>query len=430
MKKIIALLFLGAFLSNGIIAQDPAKDLKNAEKSIKQFISDETKLDHLQEGMRLLESAFSSEEISSQARSWLTKGKVFNEVANAEFKRKTIDPSYELASEDAAIKAFKSFAKAKELTTKKNDLKTIENGLTEVESHLNNFAIFAYQAQEYHSAFDNFTASIKAYELLKSMDKKSRLDDDEMLLADQYFFSGVSGYYAQRYDEVSPYLQKLYDDETEEAFVYEALYNINKDRDDAKAQAYLEKGRMKFPDDTGLLFAEINHYLKKGELDKLIDKLKLALEKEPDNVSIYNTLGSVYDQLQQKEREAGNMEKSNEYFEEALDYYNQVLAKEENNFDATYSIGALYYNKAATYVDVLNELAADLTTAGMKKYDATKEEMDGIFNTALPFFIKAENINGSDMNTLIALKEIYARLNDLEKSEDYKRKMENLSGGQ
>ncbi|MBT8189732.1 MAG: hypothetical protein KJO29_04845 [Bacteroidia bacterium] len=118
MKKFIALLFLGAFLSNSIIAQDPGKDLKNAEKSLKQFITDETKLDQLNEGMRLLESAFTSSEISGQAKSWLTKGKIFNEVANAEFKRKTIDPAYQLASEDAAIKAFKAFAKANEITTK------------------------------------------------------------------------------------------------------------------------------------------------------------------------------------------------------------------------------------------------------------------------------------------------------------------------
>ncbi|NNF22190.1 MAG: hypothetical protein HKN67_09620 [Saprospiraceae bacterium] len=430
MKKLIALLFLGAFLSNSIIAQDPGKDLKNAEKSLKQFITDETKLDQLNEGMRLLESAFTSSEISGQAKSWLTKGKIFNEVANAEFKRKTIDPAYQLASEDAAIKAFKAFAKANEITTKKNDLKTIENGVTEVESHLNNFAIFAYQAQEYNAAFDNFKTSIEAYELLKSMDKKSRLDDAEMLLTDQYFFAGVSGYYAQRYDEVAPYLQKLYEDDSEEAFVYEALYNMYRDSDSDKAKGYLDKGRMKFPDDTGLLFAEINHYLKNGELDKLISKLELALEKEPDNVSIYNTLGSVYDQLHQKEREAGNEEKAQEYFNKALEYYNLVLAKDESNFDATYSVGALHYNKAATYVDVLNELAADLTTAGMKKYDATKVEMDEIFNKALPFFLKAEGLNGSDMNTLIALKEIYARLNDLEKSESYKMKMENLSSGQ
>jgi len=53
-----------------------------------------------------------------------------------------------------------------------------------------------------------------------------------------------------------------------------------------------------------------------------------------------------------------------------------------------------------------------------------------LFNSALPFFLKAEGLNGSDGNTIIALKEIYARLNDLTKSAEYKAKYDKLSGGE
>lgn len=429
MKKLLVLLFIGAFISTNIFAQDAEKDLKNAEKSLKKFIQDETKLDDLKGALSLLEAAFADEAIKSQAKSWITRAKIFNELANAEFKRKTIDPGYQLASEDAAVQAFKAFKMASDLTDKKNDLKDIENGLVEVESHLNNFAIFAYQAQDYDKAFDNFTTSISAYDLLKGMGKKSRLEE-EGLLSDQYFFASVSGYYGKRLEDAEPYLKKLYEDNSEEAFVYEALYNINKDKDETSALNYLGKGRELFPDDTGLLFAEINHYLNKGELDKLIGKLETAIEKEPDNISIYVTLGSVYDQLHQKEREAGNAEKAQEYFDLAMQYYNDVLAKDETNFDATYSVGALYYNKAASYVDELNELASDFSAAGMKKYDEKKAEMDAIFDQALPYFQKAEGLNSNDLNTLIALKEIFARKNDLAKSDEYKTRIDALSGGQ
>ncbi len=429
MKKLFVLLLFGVFLSSNVIGQDPAKDLKSAEKNLKKFIQDETKLDDLKGALDLLESAFSSEEVTSLAKSWVTRAKIFNELANAEFKRKTLDPDYQLASEDAAVQAFNAFYKASTMSPKKNELRDIENGLVELESHLNNFAIFAYQAQDYNTAFDNFTTSIKAYELVKSMGKVSRLEE-EQLLSDQYFFASVSGYYGKKLEEAAPYLEKLYQDGSDEAFVYEALYNIYKEDNGDKALVYLGKGGELFPDDTGLLFAEINHYLKAGELDILIGKLELALEKEPDNVSIYTTLGSVYDQLHLKEKEAGNPEKSSEYFDKALSYYNDVLAKDENNFDATYSVGALYYNKAASYVDVLNELANDFSTEGMKNYDAQKATMDEIFNQALPFFVKAESLNSTDMNTLIALKEIHARLNDLETSEAYKAKMDKITGDQ
>ncbi|NNE27067.1 MAG: hypothetical protein HKN09_09510 [Saprospiraceae bacterium] len=429
MKKCIAFLLFGIFISGAAIAQDPGKDFKAGEKSLRKFVSDETKVGDLNEGMNLIKSAFSNEEFASVAKNWIAKGEVLNEVANAEFKRKTIDPNYQLASENAAIKAFKAFDKAASLTTKKNELKAIENSVIENESHLNNFAIFAYQVQDYATAFDNFSTSIKAYDLMNEMGKTSRLAEGQ-LLSDQYFFTAVSGYYSQKFEETGPYLVKLDEMGKEEPFIYEALFTIHADSDADKATMYLEKGRSKFPDDTGLLFAEINFYLKQGKLDVLISKLELAIEKEPDNISIYTTLGSVYDQLHQQSREAGDEEKAVEYFDKALDYYNQVLAKDDTNFDATYSVGALYYNKAATYVEALNDLAADLSVAGMKKYDATKAEMDALFEQALPYFEKAEKMDGNDMNTLIALKEIFARLNDLEKSESYKARIEALQGGE
>lgn len=44
------------------------------------------------------------------------------------------------------------------------------------------------------------------------------------------------------------------------------------------ALKYLNAGRSRFPDDTGLLYAEINYYIKEGKLDVLIDKLKKLLK--------------------------------------------------------------------------------------------------------------------------------------------------------
>ena len=54
------------------------------------------------------------------------------------------------------------------------------------------------------------------------------------------------------------------------------------------------------------------------------------------------------------------------------------------NFIATYSMGALYYNKAASVLKEVNQLADDFSKDGMKKYEAKKKEMDGYFDQALP----------------------------------------------
>jgi len=431
MKKSVFILLV-AFLATTAVFGQAEKDLKGASKALsKYFLDPAANADLLTQSIDLLNSAFQSEEIKGMASSWITRGKIYNEVANNEFKNKTLGGAdYKIGVPDAAIQAFQAYSQASKLAEKKGDKKTISSGLVEAENHLNNFGIFAYQDQDFGSAFKNFSSTLQAYDLIKSIGGTSRLDNSETAYGEQLFFAAVSGYYGDMKTESKPLFEKLFKMKSTEPVVYEALYTINKEEGATDAIKYLEEGRKLFPDDTSILFAEINHYLTEGKLEQLIDKLKTAISKEPDNVSVYTTLGSVYDQLQAQSLEAGDTDKAAMYFDNAFDYYNQALTKDDSNFEATYSMGALYYNKAASYVEKLNEYAADLTPAGMKKYDSTKLEMDGLFEKALPFFLKAEGMNGKDGNTLIALKEIYARLNDLEKSTEYKSKIEAITGGQ
>ncbi len=245
----------------------------------------------------------------------------------------------------------------------------------------------------------------------------------------QKYIAAVCALSAKQNKEATSYFEDLaaanYNDSTGAgAVVYESLYSLYSTTDDAKAEKYLSEGRNKYPNETNLLFAEINHFLKKGKLDELIDKLKLAIAREPNNLSIYNTLGNVYDNLCQKEWEKQNNAKAEEYLNESMKYYNQVLEKDPSNGNATYSIGALYYNRAAITSKEMNLLANDYTKEGSKKYEAKKAEMIAYFDKALPYFEKSEKLDPNDVNTLVALKEIYAKKGDFEKSNKYKEKLE------
>lgn len=117
---------------------------------------------------------------------------------------------------------------------------------------------------------------------------------------------------------------------------------------------------------------------------------------------------------------------ADKHFNKSLGYYSGALEINADDFDANYSLGALYYNKAATFTEALNEAANDLSADGTKKYDALKEEMNSYFDEALPYFLKADALNGEDKNTLIALKEIYVRKNMFDKSNEYKVRLETL----
>lgn len=177
------------------------------------------------------------------------------------------------------------------------------------------------------------------------------------------------------------------------------------------------------------MFAEINSYLKKGKLDELTDRLKQAIKQEPGNVGLYVTLGNVYDNLYQTMSKEKNDAKATEYFNEAKNYYEQATAKDPSNVDAVYSVGALYYNKAAIRTQEMNALPEDFSSAGLKKLKTLRDEVMLLFDQSLPYFQKAEGINPNDANTLIALNEIYARKEEEVLSAEFKKRLEVVKGG-
>lgn len=411
-------------ITGSLQAQDAKKAFKSAEKAVKSFIKNPADESNSVASIKeSFDTAFASSDISDQSKNWIKKGDLLTKIADIEYiKSVTPGANYQIQYKDAALDAYQAYMKAKELGDEKKYL----SGIDGLEGHLNNTAALVYSNKDYKSAFQLFKTSIDAKKMLNAAGKESRLDVDT-LYRDQVLFTAVSGFYGEMAEESKPYFLELKEAGNADAVVYEALYSMTSETNQEEALMYLEEGRKAHPEDTGMLFSEINHYLKAGELEKLISKLELAIEQEPDNITVYTTMGSVYDQLHQQETKAGNAAKGTEYFGKALEYFNAAKAKDPKNFDAAYSVGALYYNKAAGMVDGLNELANDFSADGMKKYDAKKVEMDKIFEQALPFFKEAEALKPNDVNTIIALKEIYARMNKLDKADEYKAKLDSMN---
>ena len=181
-----------------------------------------------------------------------------------------------------------------------------------------------------------------------------------------------------------------------------------------------------FPDNTEILFAEINYYIKQEKFDVLEIKLIEATEREPDNPSVYSALGNVYMNLFQQEFETnGDTELAGKYFNDALKYFNKSLELNPKQFDALYSIGSMYYNKAVILVKQANELPLSET----KKYNELVEKSNELMNEALPYFKKAESINPNDTNTLIALKEIFARQENFDLVKEFTTRLDNVKNG-
>lgn len=449
MKKLIFGFLAFVMISFSVQAQeDPARAVKKAGTALKAFQLDPAaNLDKLHEAVDLISIGASDAEVGAEVLTLQTMGDVMNAVANqiVNIRYTKIGSMEELPQvENPAIRSFKAYEEALSKASKKFHTKDALAGIRAVQGNLNNLGIYAYEDGSFETAYRNFNGVISAHRILSEKKEESMLDSEETV-NEQYYITGLAALNANKLDAAAPLFKRLKESGSEKPAIYEALYKIDaadalnpdtelsKEEQTAlleKAYMNLEEGRTRYPDDVSILFAEINHFLRINKLDVLITKLEAALEKEPDNITLYTTMGNVYDNLYQIEASEGTPEKAQEYFDNSLKYYNQALEKDPTFTDATYSIGALYFNRAAKLTEGLAALEDDYTKEGQRKYDALQGQIAAEFSSALPYFIEVEKEKPTDLNTLIALKEIYARTNDLTLSNEFKTRLEAVQAGE
>lgn len=434
MKKLLLGLLTMLFAFQIATAQDGSKALKAADKAMSAYNLDpQNSKAKLQEAVDAIMVAEAGSETASDPETYLVKGSILDEIARqvVVIKETNIGSLEDLPDvENPAVQAAEAFMQALEKAEKNRDQKKAIEGLATVQTNLSNLGIYSIREQDFPAAFANFNAGLEVHRILKDNGEASILDAEGQL-DDQRYYTGLAALLNKDYKAAKPLYMQLMESGYDEPGIYEGLYQIEAQLGGGNeaAYTYLEQGRAKYPEDTQLLFAEINHYLQLSKLDVLTEKLEAAIEKEPDNVSLYTTTGNVYDQLFQKSFSAGDTEKANGYFDKALSFFQQALEVDPENSDAIYSIGALYFNRGAQMSQGLAELSNDFSKEGQKKYDELEAKVNAEFEKAMPWFQQAEANNPNDVNTIIALKEMYARRGDFETSNEFKERLETVQAG-
>ncbi len=428
MKKFLFALVGFMFVAGIAQAQeDGAKLAKSAGKALTSYNIDRANnAAKLDEAKQKISDALKTAEAQALASAWITKGDIYSTIVERDMAVRQIKPDSPLTGDNDALEAFNAYQKGYELAEKKYEKTDALKGMTTVQAGLINIGVAKYEAKEYEKAYLSSAAALKSHEILTAAKEKS-LFADESQIEDQKYFTGLTALMAGRNAEAIPYLEEMVKKGTTRGEVYESLYTAKTALNDTEgAKAILAEGRQKFPENSGLLFAEINTYLKENKLDELTDRLKQAIKQEPENMSLYVNLGNVYDNLQQREVKAKNDAKATEYFEEAKKNYLMATEKDPKSPDAHYMLGALYYNKAAAVNQEMTTL--DNSQAALKRYKVLNDQMLALFDQALPHFQKAESLDPNDLNTLLALNEIYARKED-ELSLEFKKRLEVVKGG-
>ena len=430
MRNLFFALFAFFLTTSVAFAQNGEDALKAATKAYTSFTVNQDQM-KLQEAADNIEVALQDAALKDNAKAYQAAGEIYSSVISTYVNDRVLNgDGVKKMVEKPATKAAQAYMMAYKLSDKKRGKKEALEGLQALQANLTNEGIYAIQDGMYDQSYEDFNTSVEVHNFIKQEGEASAFDEDPTKLQDEKYYAALSALQTENNAEAKRMLTALYDEEYDDANVYDGLYKVSLAEGDKDAAArYLSEGREKYPDATNLLFTEINFYLQEGRLDELTDKLATAIEKEPNNVSLYTTAGSVYERLSKMAEESGDADKAGQYFDKAKTNYENGLKVDDSNASAIYSLGALYYNRAAAMTQQLVELGDDYSKEGQKKYEALKAQTDAEFQKALPYFKQAEMTDPNDANTLIALKEMYARMDEYEISNEFKERYEKVQAG-
>jgi len=323
------------------------------------------------------------------ARTWFYKGNIYLSIHMSE------NPEYKALDSKALDVALESYVKAKSYDTRQEYYADILTNLFVISEQYYNLGVRDYNEGRIKEAMDAFKNSLEVTVMMGSL--------DTLAMYNVALTAEISG----ENDTALKYYNDLLKMGFKNPDVYASMGRIHMLKGDTTtALGYIIDGRKNFPDDYNLLISEINVYLLTGEVEKAVENLELAVQKDDTNPTIFFAVGVAYDQLRSKKPEVAD-----EYFLKSEAAYRRAIELNPVYFDPVYNLGALHVNAAAVLIDE----AIKLPLSEQKQYEALIEQANEHLTVALPHLEKAHELQPGDFSTMISLKEIYTRLKKYDK---------------
>jgi Tfp pilus assembly protein PilF len=350
------------------------------------------------------------------AKTWFYRGNIYIDISRSQ------DSVYKKLDSDALNKAYEAYNKAMELDTKKEyqldilqRMPLVADGFFNDGASKYNKGMNAFAVNDSSSALIHFNSAVSSFEsAFKIYEQSGRVDTTTI------FYIATSAELGEDFGKAKQALDKLIIMDYPEPSIYSSMGNIcfKQDKDVKKALEYFAIGRKKFPDNLPILLNETNVYLSEGQTEKALENLTLAAKIDESNPTVFFAIGAKYNEI------ADDTTKTNEVREDsflkAAVAYKKSVELKPDYFDPNYNMGALYVNKAAAVIEVANKLPL----SEQKEFDRLKAEADEYLRNSIPYLEKAHELQPNDRSTLASLKEIYTRLNMLDKLKDVNAKLQ------
>jgi len=380
-------LIAAALLFAGALQAQQAK-VVSAINALGYYQKDKTDVESLQKGRGFIEEAIGAESTQGKPKTWWVRGNIYLTIH--ESKNESVVKE---AGGEPLLLAAESYQKAFELDAKyENAAECYQKALVAYK----NLGIMAFNAKEFSKSTDYFERVVTLSSKMGSPDK------------DGIQNTAVAAMNGSNYDKAIQYYSMMLDQDstgTTYAQVYKAYMAKG---DTAAGIAKLDEARAKFPKNQVLLTEKLNHLFRQQKNAEAEQLLKLAIENDPKNHTLYLAAGSTYESLGR--------------IEEAISAYKKAIELKPEAWQAYYNLGAYHNNKGKELQDAANN------EKDTKKYEAGIKAADAQLQLALENLEKAKELtevgSADRMDILRALKQLYVRLSLTEKFEAIKKEMQ------
>lgn len=396
MKKIILGLVL--LVGTGAMAQknnttSAAVAFKSAFQA-KMSGDAEAAFTEMKEAKEYIDKAIVHEDTKNDPKTLMYQGKIYIECAflsaMVEGENTTMD------AENLMKEGFAAFDKSRENDSKERYTEDIETYCNTYRSVLANMGIDLYSEEKWLEASGALLGAAQFGEGMNVVDSV------------YYFYGGIAAFNIDSLDIAKEAFEKTYEVGYEVGSSVSYLSKIYQSKgEQAKADKLFTEAVEKYPKNLGILIEKINFLIDTDRKEEAVTALEKAIELDPTNAALYYSAASVYQNI-------GNFEKAEASFL-------KVLELDPDNVDAAFGLGGLYFNKGA---DLNNE--ANTMDLSDPNYQKTLDNSKAYFEKAVPYLEKAHESAPKDLVILESLKQVYGKLQMVDKFKEAKAKIAEL----
>ncbi len=337
-----------------------------------------------------IDLASKNEGTAAMAKTWYYRGQIYHAIHES---TKEEDKAFKTGALDEAEAAYQ---KTMELDTKGEYKEDVLKRLNIASSQMQNQGVEFYKQKDYQNALSRFEKSL-------NISEKHLGFTDTLAI----YNAALSSDKGNNYELAKKYYSKLIDINYGGAKTYGLLSSLQMEQKDTTgALSTLKQARQKYPSDPDLSITELNIYLSSGRDIEAATQIEAAIVNDPKNANLHYAKGVLNDKLGKTEI--------------AVESYKKAIEINPGHFDANYNLGAMLFNDGAEMINKANALPA----SKQKEYDSIKAKAEARFKDAKPYFESAYKINSKDIATMQSLRQVYTRLNELDKAGEMKKAIE------